>query len=99
MYPKDTEHVMSEQDDAPTPDQSDEYLVTKLLLTRVEGYQRTVITHHKPYLEGNLIRQQNVNPILDTRLYTTEFPYGEAIEISVNTAADSIFHNFDADGN
>ena len=39
-----------------------------------------------------------MNPLLDTRVYTTELPGGEAINIAANTAAESIFHNCDADG-
>ena len=36
---------------------------------------------------------------MDTGVYTTEFTDGEAISISANTASESIFQNFDADGN
>ena len=67
---KNPEPVMPYQDDAPTPDQSDEYLTIKVLFPRVKGYQQALIMHHKRDLEGNPIRQHNENPLLDTRVYT-----------------------------
>ena len=55
--------------------------------------------HRKQDLKGNLIGQWNFNPLLNTMVYTTEFPNEEAIEVAVNTATESIFHHCDADGN
>ena len=71
----------------------------KEILPRGEGNQRAVITHYTNDLEGNLIEQWNEKSLLDTRVITAEFPDKEAIEISANTAVNSILHNCDADGN
>ena len=71
----------------------------KVLLPRGDGYQRALIMHHKWDLERNLTRQQNVKPMLDTRVYTVEIPDWESIEIALNTAENFVFDNFDADGN
>ena len=71
----------------------------KEILPRGEGIQRAVITHYTNYLEGNLIEQWNEKSLLDTRVITAEFPDKEAIDISANTAVNSILHNCDADGN
>ena len=40
-----------------------------------------------------------MNPLLETRVYNAEFLDREAIKINTNTAAESILHNCDADGN
>ena len=71
----------------------------RVLFQRREGYQRSVTTRSRQDLERNLTRQQNVNPLLETRVYTTEFHSGESIQIAANNVADSIFQNFDPDGN
>ena len=78
---------MLDQDYAPTPDQSDEYLTMKVIFPSGGVYQQVVITHRKWYLEVYLMGQRIANPLLYTRVWTTEFPDGEVINISANTAA------------
>ena len=66
--PRDPEHVIIEQDDAPPPENSNEYLTTKVILPRNEGYQKAVIKQRKWDLEGNLIGQRNTNLMLEKRV-------------------------------
>ena len=47
---------------------------------------------------GNLIRQENENPILDSRVYELEFPDGRLEEFSVNVLAENLFNQADDDG-
>ena len=44
-------------------------------------------------------RKRNLNPLLDTRVYTTELLDGYAVKIYANTAAEYIFQNCDTYGN
>ena len=61
-----------------------------ILFTRGEEYQWSLIKHSKRDLEVKIIVQQNTNPLLGTRVYTADFPDGEAIKIAAKNAADSI---------
>ena len=94
--PKDPEHTIPDQYYVPPPEQSDEYLTMKVLFPRGEVCQLSETVHYKQGLEGNQIGQWNEKPLLDTMLYTTEFPDGEDMEVVANTAAESIFYHCDA---
>ena len=47
---------------------------------------------------GELVGTQNNNPILDTHVYTVEFPEGECAEVSANVIAEHMFSQCDPDG-
>ena len=46
-----------------------------------------------------LIQKENTNPLLDTRVYNIEFPYGGIMEYSTNTIIESLLENSDEEGN
>ena len=56
------------------------------------------MSHRKRNSSGKAIGRRNANPLLDTRLYETEFPDGKVVSISDDTAATSLFDNSSDDG-
>ena len=65
----------------------------KVIIPRAKGCQLSVITYRKQELKENLIIKCNVNLILDTRVYTSEFPGGDSVDVLANISADSILQS------
>ena len=97
--PVEPEASMPDQDDAPTPEETDEYINVQVLLPRGDGYQRAKIEKRKRTVEGELIGQRHSNPVLDTRGYVARFPDGTCTDVSANVVAASLFDNCDENGN
>ena len=47
---------------------------------------------------GNTVGDKHSNPILDTRIYKLEFPYGRFDEYSVNIIIEDLIDQFDDQG-
>ena len=90
---------MPDQDDEPTPEETDEFMNVQVLLPKGDGYQRAHIQHRKRNADGELIGQRHSNPILDTRVYEAVFANGEAVDVAANTVAASLLDNCDDEGN
>jgi hypothetical protein len=58
-----------------------------------------IVERRKRDRDGNLIGKANHNPILDTRLYTVEFPDGKEAEYSANIIAETRLSMCDEEGN
>ena len=97
--PIEPEAKVPEVDDAPTPEETDEYTNVQVLLPKEEGYQRARITSRKRNAEGELIGKRNNNPLLDTRSYEACFPDGSIVDVAANTVASSLMDNCDEFGN
>jgi hypothetical protein len=97
--PIEPEAKVPEVDDAPTPEETDEYINVQVLLPKEEGYQRARITSRKRDAEGELIGKRDNNPLLDTRSYEACFPDGSIVDVAANTVASSLMDNCDEFGN
>ena len=93
------EAAMPDQDDEPTPEETDEFINVQALLPKGDGYQRAHIQHRKRNADGELIGQRHSNPILDTRTYEAVFADGSAVDVAANTVAASLLDNCDDEGN
>ena len=91
-------HAIPDQDDEPTPEQTETLMNMNVLLPRGEGYKQATISHRKRNSSGETIGRRNANPFLDTRVYEAEFPDGEGFAISANTTATILFNNCSYDG-
>ena len=86
-------HAIPDQDDEPTPEQTDQFTKMNVLLPRGEVYKRATILHSKRNRSGETIGRRNANPFLDTRVHESEFPEDEGVTIFSTTAATSLFDN------
>ena len=83
------EAAMPDQDDEPTPEETDEFMNVQALLSKGGGYQRARIRHRKRDANGELIGQRHSNPVLDTRVYEAVFADGSVVDVATNTVAVS----------
>ena len=82
---------MPDQDDEPTPEQTDEFMNMNVLLPRGEGYQQSTICHRKRNSSGKTIGKRIANTFLNTRVYEAEFPDVKGVAISADTVTTSLF--------
>ena len=75
---------MLDQEDAKSPEETDEYIGTENLFPREEIYQREMIIRYNRYVDGNIVSIGNTNPVLVTRVYEAKLLGGNGIEISSN---------------
>ena len=68
MDPVEPAAEIPDQDDAPTPEEGDEYVVMEVLLPRRYSYQRETVAHRKRSADSELISCRNSNQILYTIL-------------------------------
>ena len=90
---------MTEQDDAPTPEEGDKYIGMEVLIPRGYRYQCTIVAQMKQNFDGELIVIHNANPKLDTRLYEVVFPGEEGVQVSADRVAEYIITSFNAEVN
>ncbi len=79
-------------------DTYDELLLTEPILTREGQPTRARIIGRKRDQDGNPVGTYHHNPLLNTRVYLTEFPDGHIMEYSANTVAEAIYDSIDDDG-
>ena len=75
-------------------------LVNVQLMLRPHGDRNeiaNVIGRKRNIDHGNYIGRKHTNPILDSRIFTVEFPDGEQQDISYNTLAEQIYSDMDED--
>lgn len=97
--PVEPESEMPDQEDAPTPEETDEFVNVQVLLPHGGEYQRAKIERRKRDAEGELIGQRHDNPLLDTRGYEARFPDGTTVDVAANVVAASLLENCDENGN
>ena len=68
---------MLDEEQEVTPEWGDQYINTKMLLTRGDKMARGHVVCWKYDADGNPIGRFNQNPSLDTHLYKVEFPWGD----------------------
>jgi hypothetical protein len=95
--PVEQESTMPEAD-VYTEESFDKYLSAEVVLALGDGKQRAKVTGRKRDTDGNPVGVANSNPILDTRVYTVEFPDGTEKEYSANIIAESLYSEVDQDG-
>ena len=77
----------------------DRYIGVKVLLPRSgKKHEATVISRKRTQDDKALIGLPNSNPLLDSRIYTVEFPDGGTGEYATNVIAESIYSNVDDEG-
>jgi hypothetical protein len=57
------------------------------------------VTGRKRDSEGNKIGTASAHPVLDTRVYTVEFPDGDVGEYAANEIAKNMYAQCDIEGN
>ena len=72
----------------------DRYIVVNVLFPPSEKEQEATVISRKRTHDGKaLIGLPNSNPLLDSRMYTVEFPDGETGEYAMNVLAESMDSN------
>ncbi len=82
-----------------TPETGDNYLSAELMLPKGGVLVKGRVTVRKRNQDGNPIGHANDNPILDTRSYIVDFDDGEQTELTANKIAESLYSQYDPDGN
>jgi hypothetical protein len=95
--PFEEEAAMPEADEY-TEESLDEYLTAQVILPQGDEMRKATVVSRKRDASGNPMGLANTNPILDTRVYTVEFPDGVAQEYSANVIAESIYSQVDNEG-
>ena len=81
-----------------TPEELDNYVGAEVNLPFGGTMRAGRVKSRARNAAGELVGTQNSNPILDTRVYTVEFPEGEHAEVSANVIAEHMFSQCDPDG-
>ena len=77
----------------------DRYIGVKVLLPQSgKTREATVISRKRTHDGKSLIGSHNPNPLLDSRIYTVEFPDGGTGEFTTNIIAESLYSNIDEEG-
>ena len=94
------ERRVEEDDIAATPDTIDTYVGAEVFLPTGDGSgEKGRVKQRKRDSEGRPIGTANPNPILDTRVYTVEFPNGKIGKYAANIIAEHMYSVTDTEGN
>ena len=77
----------------------DNLISAEVRLQRNDKIETGVVIERKRDSSGNFIGNSNANPILDTRVYTVQFPDGSFSDYAANIIAENIFSQVDFEGN
>ena len=78
----------------------DKYVGVRVLLPRRDSYNEAVIKKRKRTADGNyLVGKEDMNPILDTRIYEVEFTDRGIGEYGTNMIAESLYSSCYEEGN
>ena len=102
IYQDDLEGTHShvpDADDAPTPEEFDNYVGAQVQLPVGDSVQSGRVKKRARDLHGNPSGRAHSNPILDTRIYEVEFTDGTIGNYAANVIAESMFAACDAEGN
>jgi hypothetical protein len=99
-WEKELEELPLADQDSTTLDEIDKYTGAQVVLPTSDGQQVLAqIKGRKRDTNGNLIGQENSNPILDTRIFHVEFPDGHLEEYATNIIAEALYSQLDENGN
>jgi hypothetical protein len=82
-----------------TPDTFDQYIGAGVMLPKEDGSGEGRVKWRKRNSNGQLVGRANQNPVLDTRVYTVEFPDGKEKEYAANVIAEHMYSITDSEGN
>ena len=68
----------------------DDLVNVQLMLPHGDRNEISKVIGRKSNIDGNYIGRKHTNPILDSKIFTVEFPDGEQQDISYNTLAEQI---------
>ena len=81
------------------PEAGGQEIGAEILLPRVDKMAKSHVVTQSHEDRGNIMGRANTNPIMDTRLYQVEFAEGKVTELVANVIAESMYAQFNADGN
>ena len=81
-----------------TPEAMNNYIGSEIMVYHGDTVDQGSIRRRKRYLEVNAIGRANSNSIIDTRAYEVEFEDGSMSTYSENVIAESIYAQFDEEG-
>ena len=94
--------VFPERDDIDTTT-FDPYINAEVILPLpgdgIMGQKTAKVKSRKRDVNGDLIGKASEHPMLDTRVYTVEFPDGTEADYSANVIAENMFAQCDSEGN
>lgn len=77
----------------------DKYIGLKVLVPNGDLQQEATILSRKRTADGErLVGKENHNPLLDTRVYTVQFPDGSKDEYTANMISESLYSSVDEEG-
>jgi hypothetical protein len=82
-----------------TPEKGDIYSSAELMLPKGGVMVKGPMTVRKHDQDSKPVGRANHNPILDTRTYIVNFDDGDQAELTANMIAESLYLQFDPDGN
>ena len=90
----------SDYNESISKEYGDKYIGLKVLLPNGDQVREAIVLSRKRTVDGEyLVGKANNNPILDTRVYTVQFPDGSKDEYTANMIAESLYSNVDEEGN
>ena len=92
------EPYASEEINAFTPEEYDEYISAQVILPIDSSNRKGRVLRHKRNVNGEPIGLRNINPLLDTREYDVIFPEGAVQSYLANDIAEGIYSQADQEG-
>ena len=82
-----------------TPEISDKFLKTHVKLQKGNTISKGRVIERVRDSDGNELGREHHNPILDTRRYKVKFDDGYVTELTANVIAESMYAQYDGNGN
>ena len=82
-----------------SPEFNDQYLNIELMLPHRGEYVRGCVTERARGNDGKKMERANDNPILGLKQYVVKFEDGTKDELAANTISQSMYAQYDPDGN
>jgi hypothetical protein len=92
------EPYASEEINAFTPEEYDEYISAQVILPIDSSNRKGRVLRRKRNVNGEPIGLRNINPLLDTREYDVIFPEGAVQSYLANDIAEGIYSQADQEG-
>ena len=81
------------------PEVGDHYIEAEILLLSGDKMARGHVVAWSHDVSRNMMGRAYTNPILDTRMYQVEFAGGKVVKLTANIITESMYAQFDANGN
>jgi hypothetical protein len=76
----------------------DALLTTEPILMHEGEPTKAKVIGRKRNQDGKPVEKFDINPLLNTRIYLTEFPDGRVAELSANVISEALYKQVDDDG-